>query len=105
MRRDTLPEALKKAGVRCNEVEVYETVLTPHKITSPTDGLLFFSPSGVASYLRENCITNQECFCIGTTTAEALQNVTENIIVANKPSIENVIIQCINYYKDNTLSS
>lgn len=101
MRRDTLPEALKEANVSYNEIEVYETVLTPHKITSATDGLLFFSPSGVTSYLKENSITNQACFCIGTTTAEALQNVTENIIVANKPSVENVIIQCINYYKDN----
>ncbi|NDI98617.1 uroporphyrinogen-III synthase [Flavobacterium sp. LaA7.5] len=99
LRRDTLPEALKKAGIVFNEIEVYETVLTPHKITSPIDGLLFFSPSGVISYLKENNITNQVCFCIGTTTAQALQNVTKNIIVANKPSVENVIIQCINYYK------
>ena len=105
IRRDTLPEALIKSGVSFNEVEVYETVLPPHKITSVTDGLLFFSPSGVVSYLKENSITNQACFCIGTTTAEALQNITGNIIVANKPSVENVIIQCINYYKDNSLSS
>ncbi len=101
MRRDTLPEALKAAGIVFNEVEVYETVLTPHKIESAVDGLLFFSPSGVTSYLKENSITNQACFCIGTTTAQALNGITENIIVANKPSIENVIIQCINYYKDN----
>ncbi|AXG73757.1 uroporphyrinogen-III synthase [Flavobacterium arcticum] len=100
MRRDTLPEALKAAGIVLNEIEVYKTVLTPHKITSGADGILFFSPSGVTSYLKENSITNEACFCIGTTTAQALNGITENIIVANKPSIENVIIQCINYYKN-----
>jgi len=101
MRRDTLPEALKNAGVVCSEIEVYETVLTPHKINTALDGLLFFSPSGVESFLLENKITNQTCFCIGTTTAEALAAVTDNIVVANKPTVENVVVQCINYYKDN----
>lgn len=99
IRRDTLPEGLQKAGILCNEIEVYTTVLTPHKILSKADGLLFFSPSGVAAYLQENTITNEACFCIGTTTAQALAGIAENIIVANRPSVENVIIQCINYYK------
>ncbi|PZR23198.1 MAG: uroporphyrinogen-III synthase [Flavobacterium psychrophilum] len=100
LRRDTLPEALIAAGIEMNEIQAYETVLTPHKINSILDGILFYSPSGVESYLKENNITNETCFCIGTTTANALKDITQNVVIANQPSVENVIIQCINYYKE-----
>ncbi|WP_309597470.1 uroporphyrinogen-III synthase [Flavobacterium davisii] len=82
-----------------NEIEIYETILAPQKISTKLDGILFYSPSGVKSYLKNNKITDEICFCIGTTTAKALKNITKNIIVTNQPSIENVIIQCLNYYK------
>lgn len=101
LRRDTLPEALKKAGITMNEVKAYETVLTSHNIKAGLNGILFYSPSGVESYLNKNRIKDEVCFCIGTTTANALQDITQNIVVANQPSVENVIIQCINYYKQN----
>jgi uroporphyrinogen-III synthase len=106
LRRDVLPEKLKENGVVFNEIEVYETILTPQKMTSTGsangnstfDGILFYSPSAVESYVKENKIKDEMCFCIGTTTAKALENITNNIIIANQPSVENVIIQCINYY-------
>lgn len=98
LRRDTLPALLENAGVNLNEVQVYDTELTPHKITVPLDGLLFYSPSGVESYLKENIITSEACFCIGATTAQALQGITTNIITANQPSIENLIVQVRNYF-------
>jgi uroporphyrinogen-III synthase len=100
MRRNTLPEAMHYAGVDFNEVEVYKTELTSHEIRIPLDGILFFSPSGVESYLLKNALENKTCFCIGTTTAEALSGITANVVIANKPTIENVIVQCINYYKN-----
>ena len=99
MRRDTLPEALNAAGIQFNEIVTYETTLTPNKIKASVDGILFFSPSAVRSYVKDNKINKQTCFCIGTTTAEALQDLTNNLIIANQPTIENTIIQCINYYK------
>lgn len=99
LRRDTLPDFLNEANIRFNEIEVYETYLTPQKINSPLDGILFFSPSAVESYLKDNKIKKELCFCIGTTTAKALEKTTKNIIIANQPSVENTIIQCINEYK------
>jgi len=98
LRRETLPETLKKSNVVLREIEVYETLLTPQKINSPADALLFFSPSGVQSYLKDNKIKNQNCFCIGTTTAAALEKITDKIIIAKQQTVENVIIQAINYY-------
>ncbi len=99
LRRETLPQALTNAGIIFNEVRVYETTLTPQKINTPLNGILFFSPSGVESYLKENNIYKEICFCIGETTAETLEDITENIIIANQPTVENTIIQCINFYK------
>ena len=100
LRRDTLPDALKEAGVVFNEITVYETLLTPQKIDTKPDGILFFSPSGVESYLKQNKITQEIAFCIGNTTAEAAsQKGIKNIIIANSPTIENTIIQCINEFK------
>lgn len=100
LRRETLPEAFKKANISFKEIEVYETILVPKKINSEVNAVLFFSPSGVESYLKENKIGDKKCFCIGTTTAKALKEITENIIIAKQQTVENVIIQAINYYSN-----
>lgn len=100
MRRNFLPDALRLAQVKLQEIEVYETILTPHKIDFKPDGILFFSPSGVKSYLQENKIENENCFCIGNTTSEALRDITPNRIIANQPTIESVVIRCIEHYKN-----
>jgi uroporphyrinogen-III synthase len=98
LRKETLPLALEDAGIEFNEIEVYETKLNPHKITKAVDAILFFSPSGVASYLKDNTIKKELCFCIGETTAEALEIATKNIIVAAQPSIEELLADVIEEY-------
>ena len=99
LRKETLPLALKNAGIEFNEIEVYETQLKPHKIKEAVDAILFFSPSGVESYLKDNPIKKELCFCIGETTAEALENKhIKNIIIAEFPSVENVITEVKEYY-------
>lgn len=98
IRRDVLPDALKLAEIILDEVEVYETILTSHKIDFTPNGILFFSPSGVESYLQENKIEDENCFCIGNTTAEALKYVTPNRIIANQPTIESVVMKCKEFY-------
>lgn len=99
LRKDTLPKALAEAGIKFNEIQVYKTSLTPHKIKDAVDAILFFSPSGVKSYLKENNIKKETCFCIGETTAQALEKITKNIVIAAQPSIEDVIEDVIEEYK------
>lgn len=100
LRRDTLPLTLKKAKVDFNEIQVYETVLTSKKNTIKQNGLLFFSPSGVDSYLKKNKITDEVCFCIGQTTAKALiQKRVSKIVMASHPTIEDLIAVVIEYYQ------
>ena len=99
LRKETLPKALKETNIQFNEIQVYETTLTPHKLELTVEGLLFFSPSGVESYLSENKIKKEVCFCIGQTTAEALATVTKNIRIAENPSIEEVILEVMEEFK------
>jgi uroporphyrinogen-III synthase len=103
LRKETLPQALKNAGIKFNEIEVYQTKLAPFKISKEEkfDGILFFSPSGVESFLKDNKIKTETCFCIGETTSESLEiNKVKNIVIAENPSIEDVIADVIEYYKN-----
>jgi uroporphyrinogen-III synthase len=100
LRKETLPNALKEVGIQFNEIQVYETILSPCKILEKLDGILFFSPSGVESYLKNNVIKKENCFCIGETTAEALEkHKIKNLIVADEPTIESVIDDVIAEYE------
>jgi uroporphyrinogen-III synthase len=100
LRRDVLPNTLKENEITWNEIEVYETNLTSKKIATKTEGILFFSPSAVESYLKLNKIKDEMCFCIGEATSEALESKKiQNIIIAEKPSVENVINDVIEHYK------
>ena len=99
LRRDVLPNTLKENGITFNEIEVYETKITSKKVTKKLDGILFFSPSAVESYFKMNTIKDETCFCIGETTAEALENKkVKTIVIADKPSVENVIAEVVEYY-------
>ena len=102
LRRDVLPNTLKTNEITFNEIEVYETNLVSKKISTKVDGILFFSPSAVESYLKLNIIKNELCFCIGESTSEALENKNiHNIIIAEKPLVENVINDVIEHYTHN----
>ena len=99
IRKNTLPDLLNENNIKWNEVKVYETSLRSKKIKTEIDGILFFSPSAVESYLTKNKLKNQTCFCIGNTTAKALENRTKNIKIAAQPTVENAIEEVIKYYK------
>ena len=94
-RRDEFPETLTKNNVQYKELEVYRTNPNPKRFQRDFDGILFFSPSGIRSYLLENTVGNSTLFCIGNTTAAETQKHSKNIIIANKPTVENVLVQAI----------
>ncbi|MFC4261754.1 uroporphyrinogen-III synthase [Ferruginibacter yonginensis] len=95
-RRDDLQHHLQQNNVLVNEVVLYESILTPLSINEPIDGLLFFSPSAIDSYLLKNTIAAvTACFCIGDTTAQHLQQkIARQAIVAAQPSQE-AIATCV----------
>lgn len=42
LRKETLPKALKQAKIKFNEIQVYETSLTPQKVKGAIEAILFF---------------------------------------------------------------
>lgn len=98
-RRDVLPEILKKNNIRYKEIITYTTKLSPKRFERSFDGILFFSPSGVESFTALNRLQKSVAFCIGETTATAAKKYTDKIILASKPTIENVIVKAVNYFR------
>ncbi len=99
-RRDELPTILRKKGIEVQEIIVYETIHTPHKISKNYHGILFYSPSAVHSFFSTNKIAEQTIlFAIGTTTAKAIQHYCNNtIITGNEPGKENLVRQAMDFF-------
>ncbi len=98
-RREELPSILKEKNVRFKEVEVYKTEINRKHFDREFEGVLFLSPSGIQSFTSKNEIKNSIAFCIGETTASEAKKYTNNIIIATKPSIENVIVQVVKKFR------
>lgn len=81
------------------ETIVYKTQLVPRKQNPEPTAVLFFSPSGVESYLSNNNIGNSWCFCIGATTASAVAKHTDRITIPKSPNIDLVIAQAAKHFR------
>ncbi|WP_350289389.1 uroporphyrinogen-III synthase [uncultured Croceitalea sp.] len=101
LRRQELFDMLIKNNIRYKEVHSYNTYLNYKEYSRVFDGVLFFSPSGVQSFVEENQLNNSWAFCIGETTAAEIKKYTNQVIIANKPTIENVLVQAIKHFRSN----
>ena len=91
IRRDELPEILAKHNIRLEEVEIYKTILSATVVKPPIDGIMFYSPSGVESYLKENPETVGVAFCIGNTTAKAASESFDKVLVSKISTVQSVL--------------
>lgn len=90
IRLDDLPNTLTKNNIIVNEVEAYQTKYSAYKIEENLDGVMFYSPSTVESYLKRNQ-PNGIAFCIGETTAKAAKAHFKDVRIAKVPTVESVI--------------
>lgn len=99
-RRDELPEILRQHTIDVNEIVVYETIAVPHKIDKVYHGILYFSPSAVASFFKNNKLpASTILFAIGNTTANEIKKYTTNkIIVSDEPGKENLVRKMMEYF-------
>ncbi|MEC5146628.1 uroporphyrinogen-III synthase [Chitinophaga sp. 212800010-3] len=101
-RRDELPGLLRAAGITVNEYVIYENAATPQVVADDYDGILFFSPSAVKSYLSANRLHHKTvCFAIGRTTATTLQEHTDNRIIVSTSTSDESMVQTAIFYFNN----
>jgi len=93
----TLATILKHNKVRFKEIVVYETVLRPKRFHRQFDAVLFYSPSGVESFVAQNDLSKSMAICIGPTTLSEAKKHTSRFIQANRPTVENVIVQAVTF--------
>ncbi len=90
LRLDDLPKILEENNITVNEVEAYQTVYSSLKVDESTEGIMFYSPSTVQSYILQNK-AKKIAFCIGDTTADEAKKHFKDVRIAKVPTVESVI--------------
>ncbi|WP_411766053.1 hydroxymethylbilane synthase [Winogradskyella sp. A3E31] len=90
LRMDDLPNILHENNITVNEIEAYQTKYDAFQLKEPVEGVLFYSPSTVDSFLKKNK-ANAIAFCIGESTAKAARKRFDDVRVARIPTVESVI--------------
>jgi len=90
LRLDDLPNTLTKNNIAVNEVEAYETKYDAKKVNDTIEGVMFYSPSTVESFTKENR-AKAIAFCIGESTAKTARQYFTDVRVAKVPTVESVI--------------
>ena len=90
LRMDDLPAILTENNIKVNEVEVYSTKHSPISIDENIEGVMFYSPSTVESYLLKNK-ADKIAYCIGETTGTEARKHFKDVRVAKMPTVESVI--------------
>ena len=100
-RREELPGKLRQNGIAVQEVIVYHTISTPHKIDKAYDGILFYSPSAVQSFFYANAVpASTVLFAIGQTTADAIKSFTDNLIIeSERPGKDELVKKMFQFFK------
>jgi uroporphyrinogen-III synthase len=90
LRLDDLPNILEENNIKVNEVEAYQTKFDALEVDDTVESVMFYSPSTVQSYLKEND-PEAIAFCIGETTANEARKRFKDVRVAKVPTVESVI--------------
>jgi uroporphyrinogen-III synthase len=89
LKLDVLENKLTASGISYKPLIVYETVPVSNEINGDYDAVMFYSPSGIESFLAKNNFNRDTLYCcIGETTAQKLRGIDEsaNIIIPNEPT-------------------
>lgn len=78
-------------GVAVHLHQVYRTELTPQFFNTDFDVVLFFSPSGVESYLKAGNKTLATAVCIGESTAKTAHTAFKKVWVAKQATVASVL--------------
>jgi len=90
IRLNELPRQLEENNIILHEVQAYKTIYSSVKVPEDCEGIMFYSPSGVQSFLLEN-EPDTIAFCIGETTAAEAKKHFKKVKVAKLPTVESMI--------------
>lgn len=100
LKMETLGMLINASKNSLIEIKTYKTTLKTRVFDQNWDGIMFFSPSGVQSFIAENSIGNSIAFCIGETTATEGKKYTDRVFISNTTSVESVIAKTIKILKE-----
>lgn len=104
-RREVIPTALTDNNKEWTEYIVYRTQLIPQSLPL-AEFVMFYSPSGVESFFMYNTLTNKSvCVAIGETTAESLEQHTQNTVIISKETNPASMFNAIEQYIKNNLTT
>ncbi|MFC6267213.1 uroporphyrinogen-III synthase [Frigoriflavimonas asaccharolytica] len=83
---DTLQVQFKNEKIKYKKVVVYNTKFRYPEIENPFDEVVFFSPSGVQSFVKYNKIEGKKIFSIGETTTKEIEKFTKDEIYTSEES-------------------
>lgn len=96
---DVLDKKLPLQNIHYRKIVVYETHLLYPKQAADFDAVVFFSPSGVRSFVKYNSLEGKAVFSIGQTTEKELKKHTQQPIITSTESTSEDLFQRIkNYY-------
>ena len=87
---DELSTILSDNNIKVNKVEVYQIKYDAEKVEDSVEGVMFYSPLTIKSYLKEND-SDKIAFCIGETTATEAKKKFKDVRVAKLPTVESII--------------
>lgn len=105
-RRDLLPDKLRAHGIRLRELVVYQTKLTPRRVTKSYDAILFFSPTAVQSFFSLNTPSSKTIlFALGETTAASIRSASDNEVrLCPKPDKRALLQMAVEYGQSHPIS-
>ena len=83
---DVLDTTLPLQNIWYKKVVVYNTILLYPKVEKPFDAVVFFSPSGVRSFVEKNSLEGKKIFSIGYTTEKEISKHTDSQIFTSTES-------------------
>ncbi len=100
-RRSEFEDKLANSGFQVLPLVVYKTVAHSEAIDMHgINGLVFYSPSAVEAFLKENMIPGLPAFAIGPTTASALHQAGFHEVIESADTKTEALLQSIaDYYK------
>ncbi|MFT5750197.1 MAG: uroporphyrinogen-III synthase [Ancylomarina sp.] len=100
LRQKTLINFFEEHESPYKEIKVYNTLLIQPEITlEDYDAICFCSPSAVYSFFKNYKLkNNQPCFAIGTTTAVALVDYSDDVMMSDQTHVFSLIQTCNEYF-------